>query len=168
MNFWETGKSCLMWKVHTTFLVPCLSIMKMPITADTKLTGRLVCCCFWRLSSLCMLGLTSVLCLLPFLTPWAQGPLEPSLSCICSPAISSYVPDLLFSAVARACAGSWLHANGLFMLPLFSLVYVFPLLSLFLFHFLWYGTNVPGCVGRLGWSEMAEKRVEGRGGRGLY
>lgn len=66
-----TEKPCLMRKVHTIFFVPCPSIMKIPITADTKLAGRLVCCCFWRLNSLCMLGLTSVLCLLPFLNPWA-------------------------------------------------------------------------------------------------
>lgn len=39
------------------------------------------------------------------------------------------MPDLLFSAVARAYAGFWLHANGLFMLSLFTLVYLFPLLS---------------------------------------
>lgn len=81
--------------------------------------------------------------------PLSPGTLEPS-SHICSPAVSLYVLDLLFTAVARACAGSWLRASGLFMLSLFTLVYLFPLLSLFLFHFLWYGTNVPGCVERLG------------------
>lgn len=55
-----------------------------------------------------MLGLTPVLCLLPFLTPGVQGPLEPSSSHT-PPATSSCMPDLLFSAVART---RWLHSKG--------------------------------------------------------
>lgn len=102
----------------------------------------------------------SLLCAAAISYPLSPGTLEPS-SHICSPAVSSYVLDLLFSAVARACAGSWLHANGLFMLSLFTLVYLFSLLSFFLFHFLWYGTNVPGCVETLGWAEMAERGWKG-------
>lgn len=97
--------------------------------------------------------------------PLSPGTLEPS-SHICSPAVSLYVLDLLFTAVARACAGSWLHASGLFMLSLFTLVYLFPLLSLFLFHFLWYGTSVPGYVERLGWAEMTEGGWKGNRGLG--
>lgn len=54
-----------------------------------------------------------------------------------------------------------MHANGLFMLSLFTLVYLFPLLSFFLFNFLWYGTNVPGCVETLGSAEKEGGREKG-------